>query len=565
MTGTATEPKVDLRGERDRFVAFSFAAADLLLEIDQDGRIRFVSGAARALTGRDTATLMGQSYKTLFVPDDRRFVAVLLERLSNGNRLEPVIVHLVGSSGRSIPAVLGGCRLPSHQGALFLTFSAPRQPPLHKGRPMPRDGASGVLERESFEEAASDLVRNQGSSGKDAKLTMLRLVGIDSLRERAGAEATSTFLGEMGAFLRAVSINGDGAGRIAEDRYGVVHAATLDPVSVSGHVAALARAADPTGKGLPIDHSTVDLSLEGLTEEDAAKALIYTIGKFAENTSDRFAVDSLQDAFRTLLKDTVSRIGALRGTVSESRFDIAFQPIVDLATRQVQHYELLARLEDGKSPYALVTFAEGVGMIEEFDLAVCHRAIEFLRDKASGSMVVAVNLSGRSLESALFAEALMTLLKPHAELGPRLMFELTETTQVSALGHVNRVIQALRTKGHRFALDDFGAGSSSFPYLHSLTVDFVKIDGIYVRRMLSSPRDAAIMRSMVTLCHELGVKTIAEMIETEEQAKELRSFGVDFGQGYLFGRPAPNPAALERNRARNVAPLMRQGSGHGRG
>ncbi|HEY6335088.1 MAG TPA: EAL domain-containing protein [Alphaproteobacteria bacterium] len=552
----------ELKGERDRFVAFSFAAADLLLEVDCEGRIRFASGAARVITGKSAESLVGTSFDAIFSSDDRLFINVLLKELETGSRLEPVIVRLLGVEGRTTAAVLGGCRLANHPESIFVTFSAPRHAPLINNRRLARESASGLLGREGFAQIAAEMFRQRMLPAGRTKLSLVQLFGMDDLRARAGEEASAAFLRETGAYLRAVSFNGDSAGQLTDERFGVIHTTAFNPEKLTSRVADFARKADPSGQGVRVARSSVDLALEAMTEEDAARAIAYTIEKFADYPSGSFPlIESLSDAFRSLLRDTVARIGAFKGTVAESRFDVAFQPIVDLATRTVQHHEMLARLEGGKSPYALVTFAEGVGMIEEFDLAICQRAIEFLQDKSSGATPIAVNLSGRSLESMLFAETLLALLKPHAAIASRLYFELTESTQVNALEQVNGVIQALRNKGHRFALDDFGAGASSYPYLHALTVDFVKIDGAYVQRVLADGRDAAILRSIVTLCRELGVRTIAEMVETEAQADELKAIGVDFAQGYLFGRPAPRPIAIVRTAPRNVAqPLLRQGS-----
>jgi PAS domain S-box-containing protein len=561
MTSAAQEAHIDFRNERDRFVAFSFAAADLLLELGRDGRIRFVSGAARAMTGSEPEALLGQPFEQLLAEDDRRFVAVLLERLGVGNRLEPVIVRLKAQGRRPVATVLGGCRLPSQGESFFLSLATPRHSPVEEPSLSQRNPSTGLLERESFERMAAGLARHRELSGRGARLTLISLVGVDDLRVRAGAEATEAFLREVGAFLRAVSINGDGAGQIADDKYGVIHGAAVDAASVGDRLADLSRQTDPTGQGVDVERSTVDLAIDLMTEEDAARAITYAIGRFAEETHGSFEFDTLQDVFRTILRDTVSRIGTLKGTVAENRFDVAFQPIIDLRSRAIHHYEMLARVEGAQSPHALVTFAEGVGIIEEFDLAICQRAIDILQQKGSEAIAIAVNLSGRSLESGLFAETLLALLKPHQALGPRLLFELTESTRIGALEQANSVIQALRARGHRFALDDFGAGASSFPYLHALTVDFVKIDGAYVRRVLSSPRDAAILKSMVSLCRDLRVETIAEMVETEAQAKELETLGVDYGQGYYFGRPQPRPLELERKSPRNVArQTIRQGA-----
>ncbi len=110
------------------------------------------------------------------------------------------------------------------------------------------------------------------------------------------------------------------------------------------------------------------------------------------------------------------------------------------------------------------------------------------------------------------------------------------------LPRAQRIIQEFRRAGHKVCLDDFGAGAASFPYLRAFTIDFVKIDGAYVSRMLDAMRDHAILKAMVQLCSDLGTVTIAEMIETDAQAQRLAQTGVDYGQGYLFGRPTPTPA-----------------------
>ncbi len=110
--------------------------------------------------------------------------------------------------------------------------------------------------------------------------------------------------------------------------------------------------------------------------------------------------------------------------------------------------------------------------------------------------------------------------------------------RIKDLQATNTVLQVLRADGHKICLDDFGAGAASFPYIQALEVDYVKIDGAYVKRMETHPRDRAILKAMVGLCRDLGVGTVAEMVETESQAKALVDLGVDYAQGYLFGRPS---------------------------
>ena len=128
------------------------------------------------------------------------------------------------------------------------------------------------------------------------------------------------------------------------------------------------------------------------------------------------------------------------------------------------------------------------------------------------------------------------------------MFEITESTTIQDLDMVNHFIRILQDEGYKVCLDDFGAGSASFQYLHQLNVDYVKIDGSYTRKLLSSERDAIMLKNLSQMCMDLNIKVIAEMVEQEEQAERLRNMGIGYGQGYLFGKAKPSPE-YKKNRA----------------
>ena len=137
----------------------------------------------------------------------------------------------------------------------------------------------------------------------------------------------------------------------------------------------------------------------------------------------------------------------------------------------------------------------------------------------------------------MFVETLLDLMRQFPENRNKPLFEITESTQITDLDGVNGAVRRLQEQGCQVCLDDFGAGTASFQYLQAIQVDFVKIDGAYVGRMLTSERDRLLIRNLSQLCHELGVGTIAEFVETHEQADLLNELGVQFGQGYFFGRP----------------------------
>ena len=287
------------------------------------------------------------------------------------------------------------------------------------------------------------------------------------------------------------------------------------------------------------------MNSKGLHPGDAAQALLYAINRFAETKGEGFSIGSLQDGFDKMVKETVERVVAVRDTVNNDDVELNFQPIVDLKTGIVHHYEVLSRLKDGKSPFDLVCFAEQVGLIADFDLMVCRRVIAMLDARKERSIPLAVNLSARSMESRAFAEALITLLGRFPRMRGQLMFELTESAAITDPEPVATLIEALRKKTYKVCLDDFGSGAAAFHYLRAFAFDYVKIDGMYIRS--TGKRDHGILKGMATLCKELGVISVAEMIETKGQAERLRRLGINLGQGYYFGRPMSELPAPKTN------------------
>ncbi|NJO37509.1 MAG: EAL domain-containing protein [Rhizobiales bacterium] len=156
--------------------------------------------------------------------------------------------------------------------------------------------------------------------------------------------------------------------------------------------------------------------------------------------------------------------------------------------------------------------------------------------RAKRSLPLAINLSARSMESHVFGRALIALLDRFPNMRGQLMFELTESAAITDPEPVAGLIETLRKRTYKVCLDDFGSGAAAFHYLRAFTFDYVKIDGLYVSS--TGKRDHGILKGMTALCRELGVISVAEMIETRGQADRLRRLGIDLGQGYFFGKPA---------------------------
>jgi EAL domain-containing protein (putative c-di-GMP-specific phosphodiesterase class I)/GGDEF domain-containing protein len=542
-----------LRRERDRFVALAFCAADMLFETDSDHRIAFAAGATVALTGRTPEGLIGSLLEDLIAAGDRAFVAELLGNLALGQRLDPVLAHLDGPEGLTPPLLLSGYHLPDMPGRYFFALklgAGAIDPELR--RALARDPESSLLDKNSFARVAALEARAASRAGEELKLTMFRLDRVAALRARIGAEAHRTLAATIGACLRANSAAGESAGRLAEDSYGLLHKPSLDVERIRRRIQDYARDADPEGAGVAVSHGTLAADVARLADGDALRAVQYALDRFCAGAPEAPAPARLSEAFDSLVGETTGRMTALRRIIAEDAFEIAFQPIVEIATRRIHHFEALARFSPDRvddSPYEMITFAEATGLICDFDLAMCRKVLAWLDRDGAGADAparrVAANLSGRSLGNVSFVAALHDLLDAYPQSRPRLIFEITESARIADLDLANRFIQSLRLAGHRVCLDDFGAGSSAFHYLRALEVDVVKIDGAYIRSAVADAKAKAFLMAMAGLCHALKVEVIAEMVEERHYLPLLEECGIRYAQGYLFGRPDVDVAAFD--------------------
>ena len=285
----------------------------------------------------------------------------------------------------------------------------------------------------------------------------------------------------------------------------------------------------------------VALDVGSLSEAEAARALAYVVKSFSESNGAGFTLSSLADGLPLAMERTVARYSSLNRLIDKDELQLVFQPIVSLATRHIHHHEVLSRFPDGQSAYDVISFSEEVGLIEELDLSVCRKAVAEL--ERTEDCVLAVNISGRSIQNAQFRDALQGFLKTKRSLTQRLLFELTESANVQEVAAAAKFLDWLRAQGHKVCLDDFGAGATAYNYLRHFDVDFVKIDGPFLKAAIEKHREHALVSSIAKLCAELGCGTIGEMIETDAEATAAIDLGIGYGQGWLYGRPEPSPQA----------------------
>ena len=528
-----------------RLLGFAFAAADLLVEVDGADRIQFAVGAADVLSGTDEQALIGRSWPELVDPRDRPLIKALFDGLEGAARRGPVVARrLTPAGGEPQAFALSACRLPQNGGRVSCVFN-------HASTAGLPATESGLHDRQSFEALTQSMLKSGKEQGLDLELAFIDLPGLAEARKTLAPEQARALDLRLGGALRAQSQGGSAAAELSDERYALVRQAGEAAEMLSGRIARLIAA--ETG-GLALQPAARSLALESEAgNNQVVRAIRYALDDFIKDGMSGDAPADLSDAVARSVKRTLAKADALSNTVLQKNFQLVFQPVVALKTGELHHHEVLVRFGDNASPFPMIRMAEELDLIEDLDLAIAEQSIAIMiRDPAAS---LAVNISGRTIITDSFMSRMTAMIDGAPLLKGRLMFEITESAAIEDLQLADRHIQALRKRGCQVCLDDFGAGAASLAYLQQLSLDLVKIDGRYVRDLQHGGRESTFIKHLVTMCAELKVRTLAEMIETTSVEDAVRRAGVDYGQGWLYGAAAetlqgptarPGPSAARR-------------------
>lgn len=227
--------------------------------------------------------------------------------------------------------------------------------------------------------------------------------------------------------------------------------------------------------------------------------------------------------------------------IEDKRVIPYFQPIIATADRSIACYEVLCRLEmNGEIVTAsdFIELAENLGVVSKLD-GILMEKVFAMAQRVGYNGYLFINLSPKSLIIKEFVPMIISLARTYQVQHEKVVFEITERETVKNITLLESFVHVLRLEGFKFAIDDFGSGFSSFHYIRRLPIDFVKIEGMFVRNMLDDPKDMAFVKTLAILAREFNIKTIAEYIESEELFNAVKALGIDLAQGYYTGRPAP--------------------------
>ncbi len=425
------------------------------------------------------------------------------------------------------------------------------------------DTLTDLYNRRAFERHVDHALAGIAAGAAPSVLLFVDLDQFKLINDTSGHSAGDQLLIQLSAVMRDQLRGGDVLARLGGDEFGVLAAAVNGIegahlvaerlcASINAHVFVWEQRSYTISASIGavmLEHPQVPLK-EWFTQADTACYLAKEAGR------NRVHFYLERDDAGTRRRNEMEWANRLRWAVDEGRFVLYYQEVMALLPGQQDggaRLELLLRFreEDGRivTPGAFMPAAERYGLMPMIDRWVIETALSnFDRLHPSGAalQLATINLSGASIEDEALGDFILELLQRHRVDPKRVCFEITETVAVRSLVPVTRLIERLRAIGCRIALDDFGAGMSSFGYLKSLPADIIKIDGSFIQDLLGDSMSRAIVRAVTDIGHERGFLVVAEWVASHAVGDALAEMGVDYGQG--FGLHRPQPVSFQRGR-----------------
>ncbi len=414
------------------------------------------------------------------------------------------------------------------------------------------DLLTGLINRREFERRIDRLLLTAVHNSHEHALCYMDLDQFKVVNDTCGHTAGDEMLRQIATLLQKTVRQRDTLARLGGDEFGILmeHCSLKDAQRAATSVLEALQEYQFSWEGysfsVGVSIGVVSLAdvppnmTELLKSADAACYVAKDMGR------NRIHVYNCEDSEISLRHGQMQWVNRINHALEQDRFCLFAQAIVPLENHSGKHYELLIRMldEDGDTipPGAFLPAAERYTLMSKIDRWVINEGFDFLESQQQfldGIESVAINLSGQSLAEEDFQNFVIGKFRSSPIPPGKICFEITETAAITSLSVATVFIAKMKVMGCRFALDDFGSGLSSFGYLKSLDVDYLKIDGMFVKDIVHDPIDRAMVKSINEIGQVMGMKTIAEFVENDEIKGMLREIGVDYAQGYGIGKPVP--------------------------
>ena len=414
------------------------------------------------------------------------------------------------------------------------------------------DRLTDLINRGEFERRASRLVESVVGNEDEHAMCFMDMDQFKIINDNCGHPAGDELLRQVGSLLKTVTRKRDTVARLGGDEFAVLmeHCSIEQAHRVANDILNAIQDftfiwEDRSFKlGISIGLVKIDQNItrveQLMKQGDTACYMAKDLGR------NRIHIYYTHDTEIAMREGEMQWVERLYRALEQDQFCFYAQPIMKTNTGAIDHYEILLRMLDKDNnttpPGAFLPAAERFNIISKIDQWVVDHAIDLLArhpgflDKIDN---ISINLSGQSLGDTNFIEHLHEKLTSNSKFAAKFCFEITETSAISNLQVASDFISQVKNMGCRFSLDDFGSGLSSFAYLKRLPVDYLKIDGMFVKDIVQDKIDLAMVKSMHEIGAVMGMATIAEFVENDEILKLLQEIGVDYVQGFGIARPRP--------------------------
>jgi len=551
--------------EKERAQVTLQSIGDGVITTDADGNIDYINPVAQDLTGWDLRSARGKPVTDIMMIVNEHTRAScenpVVRCLKEGRVITlPENSVLITKNGEEVPIQDSAApirdRIGNIIGSVMVFHDVSKESRLFRqiSYQASHDVLTGLINRREFENCLVESL--EGLNDNAEQTHALLYVDLDQFKvvnDTFGHAAGDALLKQLSDIIQAQVRSTDLLARLGGDEFGIL----LERCSKERAVD-VAEAIRSAIEGYRFEwqdsFTTVRCSIgvvlvTGDNSDDVASLMSSAdVACYSAKDMGRNQIHFYRDSDASLRHEEMKWVSRITNAVEDDRFELFFQPIIGIGERNGEcrrHYELLLRMRDENGelvgPNQFIPAAERYNLMSTLDRWVIHEALSELADRntdGEARYTIAINLSGTSLSEDRFLDFVISELESQKLPAGAICFEITETAAISNLSRVVHFMQTLKRLGCKFSLDDFGSGLSSFTYLKNLPVDYLKIDGQFIRNVADDSVDEEMVKAIHQVGNAMGIETIAERVETRQVLDKLGALGVEFAQGYYIARPA---------------------------
>ena len=549
--------------QKERVEVTLNSIGDGVITTDAEGNVEYINQVASKLTGFTNKKAQGlKLFEVLTLVNDEGYPPTenpVLKAISEDRIIDDYeSMTLVRGEGENYAVELTAAPIDDYDGStvgavlVFRNMTAIRDMANQMAYQATHDSLTRLINRDEFERRLVEAINSSRANNSQHVLCYMDLDQFKVINDTCGHIAGDEMLKQLTVLLHRKVRKSDTLARLGGDEFGILFLECK--LEKAKQIIEVLRSAINEFRFVWGDKSfevgasfgvvSIDRESGGLTEiMSAADSACFVAKDLGRNRVQTYEPD---DKVLSQRRGEMQWLSRIRNALENDLFQLFYQKIVPLQKKSAEYnIELLIRMIDETGniipPMAFIPAAERYDLMPAIDRWVVKNAFFQLQQYQTynphGNYYWTINISGNSLSDMKFMDFVLEQSEARKLNNTRVCFEITETAAVSNLSDATKLITALKAQGFRFELDDFGSGLSSFNYLKNLPVDFLKIDGSFVKDMLEDPIDHAMVDSINQIGHILKLETIAEFVENKETLQNLKELGVDYAQGYAVHKP----------------------------